>query len=68
MYNLFIKTNTDKTSEERGKKMKKIISLVLALVIVASTLYIPILVGDAVDVIIDKGNVDFEILLSYSAP
>ena len=31
MYNLFIKTNTDKTSEERGKKMKKIISLVLAL-------------------------------------
>ena len=34
------------------------ISLILALVIVASTLYIPILVGEAIDLAVDKGLVD----------
>ena len=35
------------------------ISLALALVIVALTLYVPILIGQAVDVIVSPGNVDF---------
>ena len=36
------------------------VSLILALVIVAATLYIPILVGDAIDLALDKGLVDVE--------
>ncbi len=36
------------------------ISLVLALVIVASTLYIPILVGEAIDLAVGKGLVDVD--------
>ena len=35
-------------------------SLLLALVYVAMSLYIPILVGEGIDLIIDKGNVAFE--------
>ena len=35
-------------------------SLVLALIFVAMSLYIPILVGEAIDFIIDKGAVEFE--------
>ena len=37
-----------------------ILSFVCALITVASTLYAPILVGDAIDLIVGKGNVDFE--------
>lgn len=37
-------------------------SLVLALVYVAMSLYIPILVGDAIDGIIDAGKVDFNLV------
>ena len=37
-----------------------IASLLLALIFVAMSLYIPILVGEGIDLIIDKGNVDFE--------
>ena len=37
-----------------------VISLVLAGVTVALTLYFPILVGRAIDLILDKGKVDFE--------
>ena len=37
-----------------------ITSLLLALIFVAMSLYIPILVGEGIDLIIDKGNVDFE--------
>jgi ATP-binding cassette subfamily B protein len=37
--------------------------LFLAVVTVALTLYIPILTGNAVDYIIDKGNVDFDAVL-----
>ncbi len=40
-----------------------VLTIVLALVFVVVSLYIPILVGDAVDVIIDKGNVDFDLLI-----
>ena len=35
-------------------------SLVMALITVAGQLYIPILQGDAIDKIIDKGNVDIK--------
>ena len=35
------------------------LSVILAAVTVVLTLYIPILTGDAVDLILDKGNVDF---------
>lgn len=37
-----------------------ILSLVLSVVTVAMTLYFPILTGDAIDVIIEKGKVDFD--------
>lgn len=37
-----------------------ILSLILTAISVALTLYIPILVGDAIDLCIDKGRVDFE--------
>lgn len=38
------------------------ISMVLALITVAATLYAPILIGQCVDLIIDKGNVDLKAL------
>ena len=38
------------------------ISMVLALMTVAATLYAPILIGQCVDLIIDKGNVDLKAL------
>lgn len=38
-------------------------SVIMALISVALTLYIPILTGDAVDLIVDAGKVDFEGLL-----
>ena len=40
------------------------LSLLLALVTVAFTLYIPILTGKAVDEIVSQGNVDFAVLIS----
>ncbi|MBE6815619.1 MAG: ABC transporter ATP-binding protein [Ruminococcaceae bacterium] len=40
-----------------------ILTIVLALVFVVVSLNIPILVGDAVDVIIDKGKVNFDLLI-----
>ena len=36
------------------------ISMLLALITVALTLYIPLLIGDAIDLIVGKGNVDFD--------
>ena len=42
-----------------------ILSLVLATVYVVMSLYIPILVGDAIDCIIEAGNVDFTAMGSY---
>jgi len=44
----------------RPHKHLLIVTLLLACVSVAATLYAPILVGDAVDVIVSKGKVDFE--------
>ncbi len=40
-------------------KLRMAVSLLLAVVIVLTTLYLPILTGRAVDTIISKGNVDF---------
>ena len=40
-----------------------IFSIVLAALTVVSTLYIPILIGDAVDFIVDAGKVDFKSLI-----
>ena len=39
-----------------------IVSMVLALFTVAVGLYIPILVGDAIDCIVDAGRVDFALM------
>ena len=36
------------------------ISIVLAVINVALTLYVPVLIGDAIDFIVGEGNVDFE--------
>ena len=41
-----------------------VISLFLAVVVVSMTLYFPILIGNALDLIIAQGNVDFEGILS----
>ena len=40
-------------------------SLVLAVISVALTLYVPILTGQGVDCIISKGNVDFDDSIEY---
>ena len=42
-----------------------IVSLILATVYVVMTLYIPLLVGDAIDCIVDTGNVDFALMGAY---
>lgn len=44
----------------RHYKFFLILSLILAAAVVAMQLYIPILIGNAVDCIIDKGQVDFD--------
>ena len=36
------------------------VSMLLALITVALTLYVPMLIGDAIDLIVGYGNVDFE--------
>lgn len=43
----------------KGYKVYLIISILLAVVTVALTLYIPVLVGNAIDCIVDMGKVDF---------
>ncbi len=43
-----------------GYKFSVLLSLILAAISVALTLYIPLLFGDAIDFIIGKGSVDFE--------
>ena len=47
----------------RPYRFRMLISLILAVVIVLTTLYLPILTGRAVDTIVSKGNVDFEKLI-----
>ena len=41
-----------------------IISILLAVITVGFTLYIPIVIGEAIDLIVDKGLVDFDKILS----
>lgn len=41
-------------------RLHMVLSILLAAVTVALTLYIPILIGDAIDLITEKGRVDFE--------
>ena len=60
-----------KMSSEQSEVLKKVlrymrrywfylaISILLAAITVASTLYIPLLTGDAVDCIVGKGHVDW---------
>lgn len=47
----------------RGYRILFCLSLVLAALIVVGTLYIPILAGEAIDLALGKGNVDFEGIL-----
>ncbi len=42
------------------QKILFVFSIILALINVALTLYIPVLIGDAIDCIVGVGNVDFE--------
>ena len=59
--------NSAKKSSSVKKVLKKIkpysfyliLALVSAIISVSLTLYIPVLTGNAIDNIIDKGNVDF---------
>ena len=44
-------------------RFRMFVSLILAVVIVLTTLYVPILTGRAVDTIVSRGNVDFEKLI-----
>lgn len=44
----------------KGYRRYLLFSLLLALVSVALTLYLPVLIGDAIDCIVDKGRVDFD--------
>lgn len=45
-------------------KLHLAFSLILAVISVAGTLYIPVLIGNAIDYIIDKGVVDFSSIIS----
>lgn len=42
-----------------------IMALVSAVLSVVATLYAPVLIGNAIDLIVDKGNVDFEGIIPY---
>lgn len=47
-----------------AQKLIFAVSIILAAVNVALTLYIPVLIGDAIDCIIGKGNVDFDAIIT----
>ena len=44
-------------------KTHLVFSLLLAVVSVAGTLYVPVLLGNVIDFIVDKGNVDFDSII-----
>ena len=48
----------------RGSLGKIILTLILALGIVGMTLYVPILIGDAIDLCVEGGGIDFAAILS----
>lgn len=67
--------NSQKTSSQTVKKViiriKKywvflILSIIMATITVASSLYVPILVGNAIDYIIGPSNVNFRLIASDS--
>ena len=47
----------------RGSLGKIILTLILALGIVGMTLYVPILIGDAIDLCVEGGGIDFAAIL-----
>ncbi len=47
----------------KGHKLQLILSLIFAIVTVSLTLYVPVLVGEAIDNIIGKNNVNFDKIL-----
>lgn len=66
-----MKENNEKKIHKKGtlKKVLKhikryrmlmVLSILLAAITVALTLYVPIIIGDAIDLIVEKGRVDFE--------
>ena len=44
----------------RGKRTLIVLSILFALTVVGLTLYVPILIGDAIDLIVGEGKVDFD--------
>ena len=49
-----------------AQKLIFAVSTILAAANVALTLYIPVLIGDAIDCIIGKGNVDFDAIITIT--
>ena len=48
----------------RGYRGRLLITLLLSVAIVSLTLYVPILIGDAIDLITEPGRVDFKAILA----
>ena len=48
----------------RGSLGKIMVTLILALAIVGMTLYVPILIGDAIDLCVEGGGIDFAAILA----
>ena len=66
-----VKTNNGKKStlskilfRLRGYRGRLLITLLLSVAIVSLTLYVPILIGDAIDLITEPGRVDFKGILA----
>ncbi|MBU5487839.1 ABC transporter ATP-binding protein/permease [Clostridium sp. MSJ-8] len=61
-----MKDKTIKKLMSRLKKYKALIifSLIFALVTVILTLYLPIIIGEAIDCIVSKGNVDYDKIIT----
>lgn len=62
-----LKTLAKALSYARNHKAKVIAAFICACFSTAATLYIPILIGNAIDCIVDKGNVDLTKIVSYFA-
>lgn len=66
----------DKSIKKNGKTISRVfhyigrykflfpVSILMALISVALTLYVPMLIGDAIDLMIGQGNVDFDKIIS----
>ena len=49
----------------KGYRLELVLSLLLALLSVAAALYVPILIGRAIDLIAGKGQVQFDAILPH---